>query len=251
MIPRRQFSPSLRGRAFPLLASLLLLAACGGSPAGPAVSPTPTPTEQEIARRAVDRLGAVQSFHFDLATDTGGKPVGGGSGLALVSATGDAARPDELSASLQASVGGFVAAVKYISAGGKHYMTDPLSQQWIEVPPQFNTIAVFSPDSGASSIVNSLEGLKRQGVESIDGLDSYHLAGTAPGSVLQPLLGASAPSPLKADVWIGAADSLTRRIILTGPIFQGDPDATVRTLNLSKFDQPVTISAPTPGTRPT
>ena len=41
----------------------------------------------------------------------------------------------------------------YVSAGGKHYMTDPFSKQWIEVPPQFNTIAVFSPESGASAVV--------------------------------------------------------------------------------------------------
>jgi hypothetical protein len=237
----------VRGRLGLLIVATSLLAACSG-PGAVAATPTPVLTEQDIAQRAVDKLSSLNSFHFELTTDTGGKPVGGG-GFALVSASGDAARPDKLSASLQASVGGFMAALSYVSAGGKHYMTDPISRQWMEVPPQFNTIAVFSPETGAPAIVKSMAGLKKQGTEQVAGAASYHLSGTAPGGVLQPLLGASAPAQLKADVWIGANDFLTRRITLTGAIFQGEPDATVRTLNLSQFDQPVDITAPSPGTR--
>jgi len=228
---------------------LLPLASClGCGAAAVAPTPTPAPTEQEIAQRAVDKLGSLTSFHFELSTDTGGKPLGTSS-FSLVSATGDAARPDKLSASVQASVGGFLAAVSYVSAGGKHYMTDPFSKQWIEVPPQFNTIAVFSPESGASAVVKNLQSLKKQPKEALDGVDSYHLSGSAPGDALQPLLGASAPSQLKADVWIGTADFLTRRITLTGPILEGEPDNTVRTLKLSKFNEPVSIEAPTPGAK--
>ncbi|HVA23983.1 MAG TPA: LppX_LprAFG lipoprotein [Chloroflexota bacterium] len=224
----------------PLVTCLLLLG-CAGPAAAPAL------TEQEIVQRAVDKLSALNSFHFDLSTDTGGKPLGGG--FALVSAKGDAARPDKLSAALQASVGGFTAALNYVAVGGKHYMTDPISRQWMEVPAQFNTIAVFSPQTGAPAIVKSMQGLKKQGVEKVDGADSYHLSGQVPGDVLQPLLGASAPAQLKADVWIGSSDFLTRRIVLTGAIFQGEPDTTVRTLLLSNFDKPVAITAPSPGSR--
>jgi hypothetical protein len=233
-------------RAAALTLLMALLAACAAST--PAPTPTPELTEQEIAQRAVDRLSALNSFHFDLATDTGGKPLSS-AGFALVSASGDAARPDKLSASLQASVGGFVANVSYISTGGKHYMTDPFSKQWIEVPPQFNTIAVFSPQTGAPAMVKSLQGLKKQGREQVDGVNSYHLAGTAPGDVLQPVLGASAPAQLKADVWIGTGDFLTRRITLSGPILDGEPEGTVRTLTLTKFNEPVNIEAPTAGAK--
>ena len=236
----------MRRAAVCLLGLVCLLAACGG-PGAPADTPTPALTEPEIAQRAVDKLTGLNSFHFDLSTDTGGKPSGGG--FALLSAKGDVVRPDKLSADLQASVSGFTASLKYVSAGGKHYMTDPLSQQWMEVPPQFNTIAVFSPDAGAPALVKSLQGLKKQATGAVDGADSYHLAGTAPGDVLQPLLGASAPAQLKADVWIGTGDFLTRKIVLTGPIFQGEPEGTVRTLLLSKFDESVTISPPAVGSR--
>lgn len=230
----------------PALALGAALASCGS--ATPAATPTPVLTEQQIAQRAIDKLGTLNSFHFDLSTDTGGKP-GANSGFALLSAKGDVARPDKLSAALQASLGGFTASLNYISAGGKHYMTDPISKQWMEVPPQFNTIAVFSPESGAPAIVKGMQSLQKQGTEQVDGVESYHLSGTAPGDVLQPLLGASAPGPLKADVWIGMNDFLTRRITVTGPIFQGEPDNTVRTLLLSKFDETIDISAPTPGSR--
>jgi hypothetical protein len=226
-------------------AACLLLAACSGVGA-PAATPTPALTEQDIAQRAVDKLSALNSFHFDLSTDSGGKPLGGG--FALVSAKGDAARPDKISAALQASVGGFTAMLSYVAVGGKHYMTDPISRQWMEVPAQFNTIAVFSPETGAPAIVKSMQGLQKQANEQVDGIDSYHLSGLVPGNVLQPLLGASAPAQLKADVWIGTSDFLTRRIVIAGAIFQGDPDATVRTLLLSNFDKPVAISAPSPGT---
>jgi hypothetical protein len=235
-------------QAFPCLlaAVTFLLAACSG-PGAPAATPTPELTAQEIAQRAVDKLGGLNSFHFDLSTDTGGKPAS--SGFALISAKGDAARPDQLSADLQASVGGFTASLRYVSAGGKHYMTDPISQRWMEVPAQFNTIAVFSPNTGAPALVKSMQGLQKQGMESIDGVSSYHLAGTAPGDVLQPLLGATAPAQLKADVWIGASDFLTRKIVLTGAIFQGEPDTITRTLLLGKFDEPVSVSVPAVGAR--
>jgi len=227
---------ALSSLPFALLACLGL----GGS-AAPALS------EQEIAQRAVDKLSSLNSFHFDLSTDTGGKPAGGG--FVLVSAKGDAARPDKLSAALQASVGGFTAALNYVAVDGKHYMTDPISRQWMEVPAQFNTIAVFSPETGAPAIVRSMQGLKNQRAEQVDGVASYHLSGQIPGDVLLPLLGASAAGQLKAGVWIGTSDFLTRRIALTGAIFQGEPDTTVRTLLLSNFDKPVTITAPSPGTR--
>jgi len=226
------------------IACCLALAACAGG----TVAPTPTPalSEQQIAQKAVDALGGVSAFHFDLATDTGGKPIGGS--FALVSANGDAIRPDELAATIQAAAGGFTASLQYVSIGDKHYMTDPISRQWMEVPPQFNTVAVFSPEQGAPALVRSLQDLQKTGIEKVDGADSWHLAGSAPGNVLQPLLGASAPSSLKADVWIGTSDFLTRRIKLTGAIFQGDPDTTVRTLELTKFNETVTIAAPAPGT---
>jgi hypothetical protein len=227
------------------LVAWLLMTACAGG--GPAATPTPVLTEQQIAQRAVDKLSALNSFHFDLSTDTGGKPAGGG--LGLVSAKGDAARPDKLSATLQASIGGFTASLQYVAVDGKHYMTDPISRQWMEVPAQFNTIAVFSPETGAPAILKGLQSLAKQAPEAVDGVPSYHLSGQAPGDVLQPLLGASAPGPLKAEVWIGMDDFLTRRITLTGVIFQGEPETTVRTLLLSNFDKPVTITAPSPGSR--
>lgn len=234
-----------------VMAMAVTLVACGASaaPASPAPTPTPEPTEQQIAQQAVARLGTLNTFHFDLATDTGGKSAGSGSGFVLLSARGDVARPDKLSASLNASLAGFTAAFSYTAIDGKHYMTDPISKQWIEVPPQFNTVAVFSPETGAPNIVKSLQNLAKAGTEQVDGVSSYHLTGMAPGDVLQPLLGASAPAPLKADVWVGTADFLTRKITLTGAIFQGEPDTTVRTLALSKFDEPVTIVAPSPGAR--
>lgn len=231
------------GIAVVLAIAGLGLAACSG-PGAPAPSQL---SEQQIAQQAVDKLSALNSFHFDLTTDTGGKPTG--SGFALVSAKGDAARPDKLSAALQASVGGFTAALNYVAVDGKHYMTDPISRQWMEVPPQFNTIAVFSPETGAPAIVKSMQGLNKKGVEKVDGVDSYHLSGTVPGSVLQPLLGATAAGQLGVDVWVGTSDFLTRRIVLTGAIFQGEPDNTVRTLLLGDFNKPVAITAPSPGTR--
>lgn len=227
-------------------AALALLAVVLAACSGPGAAKPSRLSEQQIAQQAVDKLGALNSFHFDLSTDNGGKPSG--SGFALISAKGDAARPDKLSAALQASVGGFTAALSYVSIGDKHYMTDPISRQWMEVPAQFNTIAVFSPETGAPAIVKSMQGLNEHGIEKVDGVDSYHLSGTVPGSVLQPLLGASASSELGVDVWVGVSDLLTRKIVLTGPMFQGEASDTVRTLLLSQFDKPVTITAPTPGT---
>ncbi|MDE3077274.1 MAG: LppX_LprAFG lipoprotein, partial [Chloroflexota bacterium] len=143
--------------ACPLLAAIglvaLFLAGCG-APFGLGQPSAPQLSAPEIVQKAGAALAGLNSFHFDLSTDTGGKPAG--AAFNLLAASGSVAKPDKLSADLQVAVAGFTASVKYVSVGGKHYMTDPISLRWSEVPPQFNTIALFSPDQGVAGLLNGM-----------------------------------------------------------------------------------------------
>ena len=248
-VARRVHPGSISRRGSGLLAVAMLasglLAGCARPFAAPAPTATPVLTEQQIVQKAMVALSKVQTVHFKLTTDTGGKPVGGS--FSLLAANGDAARPDRLAASVQASIAGFSTTVRYVSVGSKHYMSDPISHQWTTAPAQLNTMALLSPQQGAPAIVKSMGHLTKAGIDQIGGAGSYHLTGTVAGSVLQPLLGVTVPGQLQANVWIGAGDFLIRKMVLTGPIFKGDPPGTARTLELSKFNSPVSISLPTLG----
>jgi hypothetical protein len=60
-----------------------------------------------------------------------------------------------------------------------------------------------------------------------------------------PLVAVS-PSDLEVPVllWIGEEDSLLHRIEVSGPVAEGEPDDVLRVVEISRFDEPVTIEAP-------
>ena len=46
------------------------------------------------------------------------------------------------------------------------------------------------------------------------------------------------------EVWIGSADMLPRSVKLTGRLLSEDPADMIRFLDLSRFDEPVTVEPP-------
>ncbi len=74
----------------------------------------------------------------------------------------------------------------------------------------------------------------------------YRLTGTVRADSLTPLLNtAEGEQAVTMEVWIGEDDMLIRRVRLSGPISSDEGDDAVRTVELSAFDEPVEISAPT------
>lgn len=212
-----------------------VLAACGrGEENGPSAG--------EIVTEAADATSAVKSFHFVFTSEnvkTGAK------GLSLTSAEGDIVVPDRL----QAEVGGtFLRAPlqsELVVISGSYWLKDPFTGRWRTIDVDLNPISFFDPAKGVLSVVEGATELTVEGEEPVGGVDCHRVSGKVPLSDVTPLLGNEPSDELvPVELWIGRDDALLRRIRVTGKVLSSDGDDAVRTVELSRHDEPVTIEPP-------
>jgi lipoprotein LprG len=236
-------------RTISLFLALLILAAlavvgCAKSTPSQTLPPSPTTlTAAEILTKSSDNLQAAKSFHFALDQIGGGTPIT--LGIEMTKMSGDIVKPDKMKATITGTFMNSALEVQIISAGGKTYMTNPLSGQW-EVPPaQFQILSVFNPDSGIAAIMKGMSSPTMLPDETVAGVACYHLKGSILSETLSPITGSSAPgTTISTEVWIGKEDFLVRTIKLEGKITDTENDGIVRKLTLSNYNQPVDIQPP-------
>jgi lipoprotein LprG len=224
-------------RALLLAAVLgLALAGCGGGGDEAALS------AEEIVDRAVEATGAVTSFHFVL--DLGDLPLAG-SGLSIARAEGDVVVPDRVRATFSGSFGGIGIESELVLVGEDDFLKDPLTGRWRTLEIGTSPLDYFDPARGVLAVLESVGDLELAGTEEVGGAEAYRLTGTASAKELSPLL-AVAPSDrtVPVEVWVGADDFLLRRLRVDGPVAEGEPEDAVRTVEVSRFDEPVEIEPP-------
>lgn len=216
--------------------SLVLLAGCGPSPA-------PTLTPAEVAGEAALKMQAVGSFHF-LITVTG-KPayLDAAKTTALKQAEGDLVKPDRVRAIAKVSTLGMASEIGIISIGEAQYATNPLTQQWEEVPPQarwsLDLASLFDDEQGIPAILLD----SNWGLGSGEG-NIYVLTARMPYQQLRALsFGLIASGEVQVEFQIGRDTMAVQRI----QIIEVQSDAekpTTWTIDLSAFDKPVDIQPP-------
>ena len=218
-----------------LLAAVTMLFACGGRTEGDA---------NEIIDSATAAMAGVTSFHFSL--DLGDTGVDFLPGMTATKMEGDAVRPDRMHAAVRVVVSGIPLTLDYRAVGDSHYVTNPLNRgSWQALPSAAITESLLDPAAGVMAIIAELTDLDLQGMESIGGANSVRIAGSTPSSTVAGFLQSPpAGGSTRVEVWIGADDSLVRKIVLHGPSLIGDPPDTVRTLELSRFNSSISIVAP-------
>jgi len=98
------------------------------------------------------------------------------------------------------------------------------------------------------SVLRRTTGLKNDGTESVGGADTYKVTGQVAASVVAPLLGVSASGKtVSFTIWVGQKDSILRRARVDGPVAPKEPSDIARTVELSKFNEAVTIAPPATG----
>jgi lipoprotein LprG len=250
----------LPARVLLVLASgCLLLAACdiAGPPPGqtptppptptPTPAPTPTPTPTQISAQVAQATSRSQSFHFNVALS--GKPVytDQSQTFAIVSLDGDLKRPDSVLATAKITGGGSIAEVRMASLGGKQYITNPLTRQWLCMPAGsiFNPAVLFDPASGVEHLLQQgFQDITLVGTEDLAGVPNLHLRGTIAGP---PLLAISANSlglgPVRADLWADASTMRVTQIVLVDPATDAANPTTWK-ITFSDYDKPVDVRAP-------
>jgi hypothetical protein len=223
-----------------LILLAVALAGCGGGGSGSSdVSP------DELIQEAAAKTGAQKSFHFVLAVE---HPAPSSSGLSLTSADGDIVVPDKVKADVAGSFNGIPLTSKIVFTGAKQFLQNPLSGGWQSFETKTSPIAFFSPAKGVLSVIEGTTDLKVTGSESCAGGDCWRVEGKVPASKVTPILG-NPPSDRKADVvlLVGKDDKLLRRVRLEGPLADNEPDDIVRTVDISRYGEQVTIEAPAAG----
>lgn len=221
-----------------LLALLLLLApGCRRGKAEPPVDPS------DLVSTAADRLDRVTSFHFVLTHESGGTPIL--QTMLLTRAEGDVARPGQMKAQLAVEAVGAALQLQFIGIGDEAWLSNPFD------PTQWQAL----PDVAAHDVLNleALPHVLRQlknptlvGEERLAGATSYHVQGKLDSADLTTLVPSGAEPGLEVtvDLWIGKDDSLVRRVVVSGALTFKEPTTMKRTIELSAFDAPVTITPP-------
>ena len=229
------------------IAALWLAAVgCGGSEEQATATPVPTPTPVIDAAAVLEKTGAVMaglsSFHFRLRHEVGSLEIA--SGLVLDRVDGNVVRPDRISVTFVGNLGGFALDSSLITIGSASYMTNPLTGQWETGPMSLSPLGFFSPTEGIASIISQV----RAPVLTVEPApaSSYRIEGTLPAPALTPLIGSTILPDAVVDLVLTIAPdgSHLTAVRFTGRILESDVEGAIRVIELSAFDEPISIEPP-------
>ena len=233
---------SLRRTALPLLVLAVLLGALTACSGGGSKQESAS----DLLAKAKTTLDQATSAHFVLTSE--GAPS---TGTALLGGEGDIARPAGFQGTLKVRAAGAAVDLKVISAGGTVYAQLPFTTSYSVVDPATFGFGdpgkLLDPNSGVSQFLAKAQNAKLGDQKRVGGEVVREVTATIPGDLVQQVLTSKDPAkPVPATFSIATGSNQLRRAVLTGPFFSATDDATF-TLDLSKFGEDVTITAPPTG----
>jgi len=214
----------------------LAAAGCSGGGGGTAKDPA------AVVRESAAATENVKSFHFTL--DIAKVPTSA-KGLQLTGAEGDAKVPDKLKAQVSGTFAGFPLSTKLVSVGGKLWIENPLSGSWQSVDVGTTPAFLLDPQKGVLGVMHAMTDVKEDGSEDVGGVSTTRITGKIDAADVGPLVAATGGTgSVDVTLWIGKDDDILRRIEVSGPVGARESADAVRTVELSRFDEPVTVEAP-------
>ncbi len=215
---------------------VLLLGACGGDSAdGDA---------RAIVQDAAGAMGEITTVHFVL--DLEDSTIEMIPGLQVTRVEGDVVRPDRMQARMEALAFGMLLSVDFRAIGTTQYVTNPVApDQWQTLASPAIAGALLDPRDGVTALLADLTDSRLVGSETLDGRAVWRIAARADNALVADFLQSEPlPGMTGVEVWIGEADSLVYRVVLTGATAVGDADDARRTIEFADFEAPVEIVAP-------
>lgn len=215
------------------------LSACKSEPPQP--TPTPTPTPVEYLKQAAEAMAQIESVQFTLKRE--GTPVilDPALGLQFVSSEGAYEAPDRVHASTKVELAGNILLLDMLWLPEGNYMSNPLTGTYIPLSLDItlDPVALFDDKVGISHImVERVKEPVEVGLETLEGVETRHLRGTADAERLQGLTLASLSGTVTLDLWLDVMTSRIARVEIT----EENGDSTV--LDFFAYDEPVTIPSP-------
>jgi hypothetical protein len=221
-------------RAAVLLALAMLATACGGGGSGAAAR-----DPAELVGEAAAAMAGVTSARFEMRRS--GEPVTI-QGMTFDAAVGEYAAPDAARALLDMRAGDLVLQLGTISIGERTWLTNPLTGDWEELDAGFNPARIFDPELGWQPLLtedlSDLRSLgRRDGLEVVGGTVAAERVAVLTAGLVE---GQAVPIEISFD-----PESLRiRRVEFTT---QGESGETTWVIELSDYDEPVTVEPPATG----
>ena len=224
------------------MAVALVAVACGG----PEPTPTPSITAEDVRDSGAEALRNLSTVHFLVTHEEGGTDIGFSS--TLTEAEGDGVFPDKaefVAKATSALFGNAALELDIVQYGETTHLRDRISMVWQALPAGTLAINFTNINGSIADALASLGGLDLADGGSVGGAPVHKLTGTTPSTSMRGLVpGAPEGDTLQMEVWIGRDDYLVRKVRLTGRLVEADTPDVVRVLELSRFDEPVTIEPP-------
>lgn len=225
------------------VAVALLAVSCGSEPTP---TPTPTITAEDVRDSGAEALRNLSTVHFLVTHEVGGTDIGFSS--TLTEAEGDGVFPDKaefVAKATSALFGNAALELDIVQYGEITHLRDRISMVWQALPAGTLAINFANINGSIADALASLGELDLTDGGSVDGAPVHKLTGTTPSTSMRGLVpGAPEGETLHMEVWVGRDDYLVRKVRLTGRLVEADTPDIVRVLELSRFDEPVTIEPP-------
>ena len=221
----------------------LMVVACGQEPAAtPLRSATPVDPKAEL-RRTVDRLLDLQSVSFVLEHTVGATVLT--SGIEMRRAYGNVVIPGRFDVTVEAQAGNLYIELGAASIDGVTYMTNPITGQWAETPPESIPINLVTLGSTLAGIVEAVRAPELRGESVLDGAGVYQISGGIRSEDLRELVpNAAAGYAVGLEVWLEREGGMLRRATITGRVTGDDAAEAQRVLTLDDVNRAITITPP-------
>lgn len=194
---------------------------------------------EEVLAEAAATMQQVETLRYEI--ELSGAPITL-LGVELRSARGQYAAPDSSQAVLEAAIGGLVIELGTIAIGGTSWVTNPLTGAWDEYTGSraFNPAIIFDPTLGwLPLLTEDLTGARL--AEPVDDV-IFVVDATAAGERVEVLTaGLVEAQPVAIQFHIEQASGLVTRMDFST---EGEAGQTQWRLELSEFDEPVSVSPP-------
>jgi hypothetical protein len=172
-------------------------------------------------------------------------------GLTLSSASTRVQLPSDSDTVLKVKQGDFLVDVRVVTSGGHVYLQLPFSQLTEVTQDQARVLPdlsqLFNQQSGLPVVLPAGRDTRYLGTEQVGGVDCDKVSTTYAADQVGQLLGGSVQpaGDVQATIWVGRSDHYVRRVVLNGPLLSAGRSVQVE-VDLHDFNQPVTITTPSP-----
>jgi len=193
-------------------------------------------------------MGALQSFHFVITIQNGELVIL--DRLQVTRVEGDVEQPHTLQVSVNGKVKVLPVSANVIIIGDEVWAAvSPREDKYAKIDPdrveKLQLETEFDPTTVLLKAIEYVDSPVITGTEDLNGVPTTIVEGTVDlvkATSGTPTAGL-APQPVQVKIWVDS-ENLVQRLLTIGPLLEGQPKGIVHQLDLSKFNEPVHIVAP-------